>query len=63
MHHNFQNVKQNIQVRMDDFLFIKFYKILLDLLYKNKKEYFKKELGLIVDLYTFNYKEYLNTFL
>lgn len=59
---NFQNGKQNIQAKTDDFLFIKLYKKLFKLMYPENKEYMQKELSLIVELYTFNYKEYLNTF-
>lgn len=59
---NFQNGKQNTQAKISDFLFIKVYNKLFEWMYNDYEKYMKKELSLIVELYKFNYKEYLNTF-
>lgn len=58
----FQNGKQGINAKFSDLLTMKWYSSLFSLIYPESKEHMTKELALIVELYSFNFREYFNTF-
>lgn len=58
----FQNGLQNKGARIADLKIVKKYVTMIDILKFKHPEMLKKELALIVELYSFRYKEYFNTF-
>lgn len=59
----FENGKQGIDAKMSDLLFVRYYYNFFSFFFKKNSEHMKKELALIVHQYSFNFREYLNTFL